>query len=95
MRRSLGHAALTTVAALVGLALAAIVTLNLHILVGLEQGYAATPAEVLDRSVLLAVVDVVLLVAGPAAGVLLLQRLRRTSRGGSATRRAGRSTRPR
>lgn len=95
MRRSLGHAALTTVAALVGLVLAAIVTLNLHILVGLEQGYAATPAEVLDRSVLLGVVDVVLLVAGPAAGVLLLQRLRRTSRGGSATPRAGHSTRPR
>jgi hypothetical protein len=80
--QGLGRVALTGIAALVGLIVAVIVTLNLHIAVGLEQGYAATPAEVFDRSVMLGVFDLLLLLAGPAAGVLLLQRLRRASRRG-------------
>ncbi len=42
--------------------------LNLHILVGLDQGYAASPREVWDRSVVLAVTDIGLLVAGAVIG---------------------------
>ncbi len=61
-------------AALVGLVVAFIVVLNLHILVGLENGYAASPAEVVDRSLVLAIVDVVLFVGGPAAGILVMSR---------------------
>lgn len=79
MKRWLGRAAMTGIAILFGLVVAVIVTLNLHILVGLEQGYAATPAEVFDRSVLLGVFDLFLLLAGPAAGILLLQRIRPAS----------------
>lgn len=63
--------ALRALATLAGLWVALIVVLNLHILVGLEEGYAASPAEVLDHSVLLAVVDVVLLIGGPALALRL------------------------
>ncbi len=60
---------------IVGLIAAAIVTFNLHILVGLEQGYAASPAEVFDHSVLLGVFDLLLLIAAPALGVFGVGRL--------------------
>lgn len=69
-------------AALGGLAVAAIIILNLHILVGLEDGYAASPADVFGWSVLLGVVDLALLVAGPVLGIVALSRpRRRDSRG--------------
>ena len=55
-----------------GLIVAVIVVLNLHILVGLEHGYAAGPREVWDASAALAVVDVALFAAGPLVGVLLV-----------------------
>lgn len=74
MLHRLGRLAGTGAAALVGLVVAIVVTLNLHIVVGLEQGYAATPAEVFDRSILLGVLDLLLLLVGPAAAVLLLRR---------------------
>ena len=77
MAHRLGRAAVIGIAAVSGLVVAVIVTLNLHIVVGLEQGYAATPVEVFDRSILLGVVDLLLLLGGPAAGVLLVQRSRR------------------
>lgn len=52
----------------VGLIVSVIVVLNLHILAGLEQGYAATPREVWDHSALLALADITLLVAGAVFG---------------------------
>ncbi len=58
-----------------GLLVAAIIIANLHIIVGLEQGYAATPGDVLGFSLLLALADIVLLVSGPVIGVLALARL--------------------
>ncbi len=66
--------------AVVGLVIAVIVTFNLHILVGLEQGYAASPAEVFEHSVLLGLVDLLLLIAAPALGVLGVGQLRRQER---------------
>ena len=73
--------------ALVGLVVAVIVVLNLHIMVGLEQGYAASPANVLDHSVILAVVDVGLLVGGPMLGVLVWSRARGRSHHNVGSRR--------
>jgi hypothetical protein len=67
-----------TVAAVVGLLVSLVVILNLHIMVGLEEGYAASPSEVMDFSLILAVADVALLIIGPALGVLAATRLRRT-----------------
>ncbi len=69
-------AALSVAAALSGFVIAVIAILNLHILVGLEDGYAASPAEVYEWSALLAVVDLALLVAGPVLGVFVISRLR-------------------
>ncbi len=64
-------------AALLGFTAAVIVLFNVHIAVGLEQGYAATPAQVWDHSVLLAILDVLLLIVGPVAGVVIGLRLTR------------------
>lgn len=66
----------------VGLAVSVIVVLNLHILAGLEDGYAASAREVWDRSVLLALADIALLVAGAVTGVV------------ASWRRSGRSPQP-
>jgi hypothetical protein len=60
-----------------GLLTAVVLTLNLHIMVGLEQGYQASPQQVLDFSSLLLAVDLVLLVALPTTGVLLARWLLR------------------
>lgn len=60
--------ALAVAGVAVGLIVSVIVVLNLHILAGLEQGYAATPREVWDHSVLLALADIGLLVAGAVFG---------------------------
>lgn len=78
--RWLGAAIMYAAGVIVGLITAAIVTFNLHILVGLEQGYAASPAEVFDHSVLLGVFDLLLLIAAPALGVYGAGRLRRQHR---------------
>ena len=56
--------------ALGGFVVAVIVILNLHILVGLEDGYAASPTDVIEWSVPLGVVDIALLVAGPVLGIV-------------------------
>lgn len=69
--------ALWVVAALGGFVVAVIAILNLHILVGLEAGYAASPADVFEWSLLLGMVDIALLVAGPMLGVVAASRLRR------------------
>jgi hypothetical protein len=79
--------ALSVVAALSGFVVAVIAILNLHILVGLEAGYAASPADVFEWSLLLGMVDIALLVAGPVFGVVAASRLRRRdSRGADRTR---------
>ncbi|MDP2773971.1 MAG: hypothetical protein Q8O61_10485 [Nocardioides sp.] len=75
-RRLLANAALYALAALGGLFVAVIIILNLHIIVGLEEGYAAGPVEVLESSVLVALADVALLIAGPLLGILAVSRLR-------------------
>lgn len=74
--RLLANATLYALAALGGLSVAVIVILNLHIIAGLEEGYAAGPVEVLNSSVLVALADVALLIAGPALGILAVSRLR-------------------
>jgi p-aminobenzoyl-glutamate transporter AbgT len=66
----------------VGLTVSVIVVLNLHILAGLEEGYAASAREVWGRSVLLAVADIALLAAGVVFGVV------------ASWRRSGRSPPP-
>lgn len=74
---ALGRALSAVAGGIAGLAVAAVIVLNLHILVGLEDGYAAGPREVWDASPLLAVLDVGLLVAGPVIGALAVRNLSR------------------
>ncbi|GAA1451931.1 hypothetical protein GCM10009641_87140 [Mycobacterium cookii] len=80
MTRMTPHPAVTAVvyafAALAGLLVAAVVVVNLHIVLGLEDGYATPPADVLEASTLLAVADVALLVAGPVLALAAVARLR-------------------
>ncbi len=56
-------------AAFGGLVMAMIALFNLHIIVGLEQGYAATPEQVMEFSPVLAVLDVLILVVAPIAAM--------------------------
>ncbi len=58
------------VGAVVGFVAASIVIFNVHTIVGLEEGYGATPSQVMDHSLILAVADVMLLGAGLAGGAL-------------------------
>lgn len=60
---------------LVGLVLAVIVILNLHIVFGPDAGYMTGPAEVVEHSILLAAVDILLLITWPALAVVLTLRL--------------------
>jgi len=90
MRSQARHTVMTTalsvLASLGGFVVAVIVILNLHILVGLEDGYAG-PADVIEWSVLPGVVDIALLVAGPVLGIVAASRFRsRDSRGTDLTR---------
>lgn len=78
--RILVATATDTLAAIVGLVVSLVVILNLHILAGLEEGYAATPSQVLEFSVFLAIADIALLTIGPALGILAATRLRRATR---------------
>jgi hypothetical protein len=73
-------------AAFCGLVLAVIVVLNLHIVAGLEEGYAASPGDVWQHSALLGLVDVALLAGGPLLGVVLLAWFHRST--GGADRRS-------
>ncbi len=81
MGSQVAHQVITAVrfvlAALSGFVIAVVVILNLHILVGLEDGYAASPADVFEWSSLLAVVDIALLVSGPALGIFAISRFHR------------------
>jgi hypothetical protein len=80
-RNLLATVSLYAAAGLGGLLVALIVVLNLHIVVGLEEGYAASPAEVVKSSAALALVDVVLLVAGPSLAIFATWK-RRSRNGG-------------
>ncbi len=62
--------------ALSGLVVGVIVVLNLNILAGLEDGYAATPRQILDMSAILALAEIMLLIAGPVLGTLVALKLR-------------------
>ncbi len=66
--------------ALCGLVVGVIVVLNLNILAGLEDGYASTPRQVLDMSALLALAEIMLLIAGPVLGALIAVRLQSGTR---------------
>lgn len=81
-------------AGVLGLILAGIVILNLHILAGLEEGYAASPRQVWDHSALLAVVDVVLLLAGPVGGVVVAWRWSGGARQSGESGQSGQTGRP-
>lgn len=83
LRRGLVTAALGVAGVVAGLVIAIIVTLNLHIFLGVEDGYMATPTQVLERSVWILVVDVVLLVAAPVLAAILVIRLQRPRRDAS------------
>jgi hypothetical protein len=62
--------------AFTGLVVAVVVVLNLHIFTGVVDGYMASPAQVVEHSVLLAAVDVLLLVAAPVLAAVIVVRLR-------------------
>ena len=76
----LTRAAWVALGAAAGLAVAVIITLNVHIWVGLEQGYAATPSEVFDKSVVLGLTDIVLIVSAPIMGAVAAGKLGRSRR---------------
>lgn len=69
-------ALLLLLAALGGLVVAVIVVLNLHIVVGLEDGYAASPRDVGRHSTLLVVADIAVLVGGPVLAVMAVRKTR-------------------
>ncbi len=55
----------------------AVVAVNLVIYSGMERGYETTIPEVLRKSVLIGLLVVAILLAGPVAGVWIARRLRR------------------
>ena len=75
-RRRLVTALLVALGAVMGLAMAMVVVLNLHIFTGVVDGYMASPAQVVEHSVLLAVVDVLLLVTAPVLAIAIVVRFR-------------------
>lgn len=66
---------------LVGMVVGAIVSVNIVIYSGVEDGYQATPSEVFSHSPVFGVLAVLALIAGPVAGVLVARRQRRNRRG--------------
>jgi hypothetical protein len=75
-RHRLTTGLLAGLAAFTGLVVAFVVVLNLHIFAGVVDGYMASPAQVVEHSVPLAVVDVLLFVAAPVVAVVTVVRLR-------------------
>ncbi len=74
--RRLATGFLAGLGAVTGLLVAVIVVLNLHIFTGVADGYMASPTQVLEHSVLLAVLDVSLLVAAPVLTTVFIIRVR-------------------
>ena len=85
VRSRIVTALLSVLGAFTGLAIAVVTVLNLHIFTGVVDGYMASPADVVEHSVLLAVIDVLLLVAAPALAVFIVARLRAPRRGPTET----------
>ena len=62
--------------AVVGLVAGLIVSINVVIFGGIEAGYEATPTEVFEENVVVGVVALLVLVAGPIIGVIVALRER-------------------
>ena len=67
----------TVVGAILGLAVGAIVAVNVVITAGVDRGYQASFAEIFDESLILGIVTVAILAAGPVVGVLVARRIRK------------------
>jgi hypothetical protein len=63
--------------ALVGLVIGMIASINVAIFAGIEGGYEANIAEVFDDNVLVGIVSLLMLAAGPIIGVTIALRERR------------------
>jgi hypothetical protein len=64
------------VGGIVGGVIGAIVAVNVVIFAGIERGYEATIPEVFRENVVIGVLTVVVLVAGPIVGVVVARRIR-------------------
>ncbi|MBT8202061.1 MAG: hypothetical protein HKN74_00110 [Acidimicrobiia bacterium] len=64
------------VGAFIGLVVGAIVSVNVVIFAGIEDGYEATITEVFSENALVAIAAILLLAAGPIIGVLIALRER-------------------
>ncbi|MEX2550837.1 MAG: hypothetical protein WD638_11460 [Nitriliruptoraceae bacterium] len=76
IRHRLVTVALGAVGAVAAFVPVVILTLNLHISLGVEDGYMASPAQVFERSPLLLGVDVLLAIGVPLLAVALIVWLR-------------------
>ena len=67
------------IGAILGFAVGAIIAVNVVITAGVDQGYQASLPEIFDESLILGIVIVVILAAGPVLGVIIAHRLQRRS----------------
>lgn len=67
------------IGAIVGFAVGAIIAVNVVITAGVDQGYQASLPEIFDESLILGIVIVSILAAGPVLGVIIANRLQRRS----------------
>ena len=65
------------VGAILGLAVGAIIAVNVVITAGVDRGYQATIPEIFDESIILGVITVAILAAGPVVGVIVARRIRK------------------
>ena len=63
-----------SIGALVGLVLGAIVSLNVVIFSGIDDGYEASIPDVFDENAFVGVIAIVVLIAGPVIGVIIALR---------------------
>ena len=67
------------IGAILGFAVGAIIAVNVVITAGVDQGYQASLPEIFDESLILGIVIVSILAAGPVLGVIIANRLQRRS----------------
>jgi hypothetical protein len=67
----------TVVGAILGLAVGAIIAVNVVITAGVDRGYQASFSEIFEESIFLGVVTVAILAAGPVVGVIAARRIRK------------------
>ena len=65
------------VGAILGLAVGAIIAVNVVITAGVDRGYQATIPEIFDESIILGVITVAIVAAGPVVGVIVARRIRK------------------